>query len=146
MATHKAIETDAALSAEMGLVGAGHGAAPAALSTALQAATPILYGQVFIPFLVTAWQKVYGNVYAKPSDAFKAPYAEGIESILPSATTNFEGLLAQNKVSPNVGGDWLSAMFTDGFINDLKKKRKQRKLRVSKNINLIVLDAQDLTF
>lgn len=137
MATHKAIETDAALSAEMGLVGAGHGAAPAALSTALQAATPILYGQVFIPFLVTAWQKVYGNVYAKPSDAFKAPYAEGIESILPSATTNFEGLLAQNKVSPNVGGDWLSAMFTDGFINDLKNSPNSGIMQAAKKNDLV---------
>lgn len=137
MSTHKAIESDSALSAEMGLVGAGHGAAPAALSTALQAATPILYGQVFIPFAVTSWQKVYGNVYTKPSDAFKAPYAEGIEGILPSATTNFEGLLAQNKVSPSVGGDWLSEMFTDGFINDLKNNPNSGIIQAAKKNDIV---------
>jgi len=120
ISTHKAIESDAALVAEMGLVAAGHGAAPSALSTALQTVTPVLYGQIFITFAVTAWQKVYGNVYSKPTDAFKAPYANGIDELLPSATTNFEGLIAQNKVSPDLGSGWVSAMFTDNFLNEFK--------------------------
>ncbi|NCW51220.1 MAG: esterase [Betaproteobacteria bacterium] len=137
MSTHKAIETDPALSAEMGLVAAAHGAAPSALSTALQAAEPVLYGQIFITFAVTAWQKVYGNVYAKPSDAFKAPYADGIESILPSATTNFDGLLAQNKVSQDLGSGWLNAMFTDSFLNDLKNNANSGVIQAAKKNDLV---------
>ena len=137
MSTHKAIETDPALSAEMGLVSAAHGAAPSALSTALKAATPVLYGQVFITYAVTAWQKVYGTVYAKPSDVFKAPYADGIESMLPSASTTFEGLLAQNKVSPDLGDGWLNAMFTDSFLNDLRNNPNSGMIQAAKKNDLL---------
>jgi hypothetical protein len=36
--------------------------------------------------LFTGYQKSYGNIYAAPADLFEAPYAAGIESLLPSST------------------------------------------------------------
>jgi dienelactone hydrolase len=39
---------------------------------------------VLATFLITAYQKVYGNIYANTTDAFEAQYADGIDSLLPS--------------------------------------------------------------
>lgn len=47
--------------------------------------------------LVTAYQKVYGNIYANPSDVFEARYASTIEGLLPSLTSRGD-LVAQGKL------------------------------------------------
>ncbi len=39
--------------------------------------------------IVTSWQKVYGNIYGSPSEAFKAPYASYIENLLPNPTLTY---------------------------------------------------------
>ncbi len=36
--------------------------------------------------LLTGYQKAYGNIYAAPSDVFEAPYAGGIDNLLPTTT------------------------------------------------------------
>jgi pimeloyl-ACP methyl ester carboxylesterase len=41
---------------------------------------------IYSAYILTAYQKTYGNVYAKPSDAFRQPYAKYIENLLPVAT------------------------------------------------------------
>ncbi len=41
---------------------------------------------VFSPLLTTAYQHAYGNIYAAPSDVYSATYANGIDTLLPSAT------------------------------------------------------------
>lgn len=41
---------------------------------------------VLATFLITAYQKVYGNIYANATDAFEAQYADNIDSLLPSTT------------------------------------------------------------
>ncbi len=45
--------------------------------------------QFFVPMIVTSWQKVYGNIYGSPSEAFKAPYASYIENLLPNPTLTY---------------------------------------------------------
>jgi hypothetical protein len=47
--------------------------------------------------LVTAYQKVYGNIYSTPTDVFETQYANGIESLLPSLTSRGD-LVAQGKL------------------------------------------------
>jgi hypothetical protein len=47
--------------------------------------------------LLTAYQKAYGDIYAKPADVFADPYANGIDSLLPSTTPRSE-LYAQGKL------------------------------------------------
>jgi len=41
---------------------------------------------LFAPLLSTSYQKAYGNIYSTPSDLYAAPYATGIETLLPSDT------------------------------------------------------------
>ena len=118
LSTQKAIETDAGLSTEMAIAAAGHGAAPSALSTSLATGAPILYGQVFVPFIITAWQKVYGNVYSDVNQVFKQPYATGIENLLPSTQYDFTGLITNGKVPPVVP-NYQSLLFQDAFLADL---------------------------
>lgn len=36
---------------------------------------------------LTGYQKIYGDIYADPTDAFEAQYADGIDSLLPSSLT-----------------------------------------------------------
>ena len=85
LATQKAIETSSALAGEIRIAAAGHGASPSALGVALRSGAEILGGQYFIPFLVTAWQKVYGDVYTAPIDVFTTAYASTIEGLMPAA-------------------------------------------------------------
>ncbi len=48
---------------------------------------------------MTAYQRIYGNIYAAPTDAFEARYATGIETLLPTTVTRSQiydqGLLPQ---------------------------------------------------
>ncbi len=52
----------------------------------------IFYGQVdigstiFAPLLSTSYQHAYGNIYNTTTDVYSAPYATGIDTLLPSAT------------------------------------------------------------
>jgi Prolyl oligopeptidase family len=47
--------------------------------------------------LLTGYQKAYGNIYANATDVFEAPYAAGIDSLLPTTSTRSE-LYAQDKL------------------------------------------------
>jgi hypothetical protein len=75
------------------LVGAAHLSAPLNLSGAMQQEEPIVAYQFFIPYLLTSWQRIYGDLYQEPIEAFRLPYARTIESLLPNPTLNFETLL-----------------------------------------------------
>lgn len=48
-------------------------------------------------YLITGYQRAYGNIYATPTDAFDARYATGIESLLPTTGTRAD-LFAQGKL------------------------------------------------
>ena len=112
LSTQRAIETRAA--GEFNLAAAGHGAAPAALSTALRSGQEILGGQFFIPFLITAWQKVYGDVYANPSQVFTPAFAPTIENLLPAADPAALGVL------PPSGSAYNAVLFQPTFITGLQ--------------------------
>ncbi|GAB3759705.1 alpha/beta fold hydrolase [Ramlibacter monticola] len=75
------------------VVGAAHLAAPLNLSGAMQLEEPIVAYQFFTPYLLTSWQKIYGNLYQEPIEAFRLPYARTIESLLPNPTLGFQTLL-----------------------------------------------------
>lgn len=71
MAAHRAIEKS--LSSEINVVAGAHLAGPYNLSGSMKIPDAIAGYQFFVPYLVTAWQKIYGNLYSNVSDAFKAP-------------------------------------------------------------------------
>jgi dienelactone hydrolase len=82
MAAHREIERD--LPGEINVVGRRPPAGPYNLSARCKSSRAIAGVQFFVPFLVTAWQKVYGDIYANVTDAFKLPYSNYIENLLPS--------------------------------------------------------------
>ena len=98
LSTQRAIESSPAIKAEMPIAAAGHGAGAIALGTALRRGGEVAGGQFFVPFLITAWQKVYGDVYTTPSEVFRAPYASYIENLLPSATDTYTTLVTSGKL------------------------------------------------
>lgn len=73
-----------------------------------------------MPYLVTAWQKVYGNVYTDVKTVFKTPYSGYIENLLPSPTLELHhagdhrhAALGGPGVTPNQARD---AVFQSDFL------------------------------
>ncbi|WP_225984762.1 lipase family protein [Noviherbaspirillum aerium] len=118
-AAHRAIERD--LSNEIGVAAAAHLAGPYNLSGSFKLTEAIAGYQFFVPYLVTSWQKVYGNIYSNVNQAFKAPYAGYVENLLPNATLNYTTLVTSGLlpggpgVTPNQARD---AVFQPAFISD----------------------------
>lgn len=84
MAAHRAIEKS--LSSEINVVAGAHLAGPYNLSGSMKLTDAIAGYQFFVPYLITAWQKIYGNLYSDVKTAFKAPYSDWIETLLPNPT------------------------------------------------------------
>lgn len=100
MATHRAIEADPSLG--LTVTAAGPMSGPYDVTSTFVAGLGFLPSgtggsSVLTPLVVTAWQRIYGNLYTTPADYFKSPYATGIESLLPG-TLSFEQLYAQGKL------------------------------------------------
>lgn len=85
MATHRAIEAAGGkVTASTPMSG------PYAMASFADA---VFYGNVnlgstiFTPLLTNSYQKAYGNLYTTPSDIYEAPYASGIDTLLPSTSS-----------------------------------------------------------
>jgi hypothetical protein len=118
MAAHRAIERDNA--GEINVVAGAHLAGPYNLSGSFKLTNAIAGYQFFVPYLVTAWQKVYGNVYSNVTQAFKAPYASYIETLLPSPTLTFTTLVTTGMLpgtAPDVARD---TVFQAAFLSDIQ--------------------------
>ncbi len=133
MAAHRAIERDNA--SEINLVAGAHLAGPYNLSGGLRSTNPIAGYQFFTPYLVTAWQKIYGNIYSDVNTVFKPPYAAGIENLLPSATLDYDtlqtsgSLPANSLFSPTQARD---ALVRSAFVSDLQTNDNNALYLVSK--------------
>jgi len=92
MAAQRLAERDYA--SEFNIVGGAHLAGPYNLSGAFQHPIAINDYQFWVPFVITSYQKIYGDVYANVNDVFKAPYAAGIENLLPNATLDYGALMS----------------------------------------------------
>ena len=136
MAAHRAIERDNA--AEINVVAGAHLAGPYNMSGSLKSSAVIAGYQFFVPYLVTAWQKVYGTVYSKASDVFKDPYAGYIETLLPSATLDYTTLISSGKLpygpSPTEARD---AMFQLAYITDTQTNEKNGLYLAGKKNDLL---------
>ena len=98
MATHRAMQT-----AGMKVTASAPMSGPYALAAFVDA---VFFGEVnsgapvLMTLLMTAYQKSYGDLYANSADVFEAPYAAGIDAVLPSTLARSE-LYAQNKLPPS---------------------------------------------
>ena len=102
MAAHREIEKN--LSSEINVVAGAHLAGPYNLSGSMKLTDAIAGYQFFVPYFITAWQKIYGTLYSNVSTAFKAPYSGWIETLLPNATLNYTTLVTNG---PTAGQFWL---------------------------------------
>jgi len=136
MAAHRAIERDNAV--EINVVAGAHLAGPYNMSGSLRSPEVIAGYQFFVPYLVTAWQKVYGTVYSKASDVFKDPYAGYIETLLPSATLDYTTLVTTGKLpfgpTPTEARD---AMFQQSYLTDAQTNDKNGLYLASKKNDLL---------
>jgi hypothetical protein len=95
MATHRAMQA-----AGMNVTAAAPMSGPYALAAFVDA---VFYGEVngdatvSSALLLGAYQTVYGNMYANPTDIFEPQYATGIQTLLPSTTPRSQ-LYAEGKL------------------------------------------------
>jgi len=138
MAAHRAIERDNAK--EINVVAGAHLAGPYNLSASFKSPAVIAGYQFFVPFLVTSWQKVYGNIYSDVKIAFKAPYSDFVESLLPSPTLTYTTLVTTGKV-PGAAGESPTqardAMFQSAFITDTQTNDKNALYLAAKKNDLL---------
>ncbi|RYY99264.1 MAG: esterase [Comamonadaceae bacterium] len=118
MATQRAIERD--FPAEFDLVAGAHLAGPYNLSTVVRQDLAVAGSQVTLPYMVTAFQKVYGDIYGKPSDVFKAPYADTIADLLPSPTMTLATLVGSGAVPSGTPEMVKAALLRDDFRDSLR--------------------------
>jgi pimeloyl-ACP methyl ester carboxylesterase len=125
MAAHRAIEKS--LSSEINVVAGAHLAGPYNLSGSMKLTEAIAGYQFFVPFIVTSWQKIYGNLYSDVKAAFKSPYSDYIESLLPSPTLNYTTLVTSGKL-PGINGETPNqardALFQSAFASDIQTNDK----------------------
>ena len=136
MAAHRAIEREN--SSEINVVAGAHLAGPYNMSGSLKSEAVIAGYQFFVPYLVTAWQKVYGNVYTNASDVFKSPYSGYIESLLPSAVYDYTTLITSGKLpygpSPTQARD---AMFNTSYLTESRANANSGLLVAGKKNDLL---------
>jgi acetyl esterase/lipase len=99
MATHRAIERD--YGSEFTVTAAGPMSGPYNLvgfADKITTTGPVAAGStVFLPMMLTSYQKSYGNIYAKTSDVYQSPFDVGIETLFPTDTP-LATLVAQGKL------------------------------------------------
>lgn len=114
MATHRLLQTNGAT-----VTAAAPMSGPYALGAFGDA---VFQGQVIgsapllVGWLMTAYQRIYGNIYAAPTDAFEAGYATGIDALLPTTGTRSQlydqGLLPREQLFNSTPPDPAYAAYT----------------------------------
>jgi pimeloyl-ACP methyl ester carboxylesterase len=121
---------------EFDLVAAAHLAGPYNLSGGLidGIAHPIVGVQEYLPFEITALQKVYGNVYRHAYDVFNPPYDGYIENLFPTL------LSADTLATLLPGGTPVEAqqeMFTAAYLRDVVTDPANGVFRAAKKQDLL---------
>ena len=114
MAAQRAAERDHPT--EFNVVAGAHLSGPYNLSGSLKLPDAIAGFQFFVPYLVTAWQKVYGTVYTDVKTVFKAPYSNYIENLLPNPTLNYTTLVTSGMLPGGTPNQARDALFQSEFL------------------------------
>ena len=114
MAAQRAAERDHPT--EFNVVAGAHLSGPYNLSGSLKLPDAIAGFQFFVPYLVTAWQKVYGTVYTDVKAVFKAPYSNYIENLLPNPTLNYTTLVTSGMLPGGTPNQARDALFQSEFL------------------------------
>jgi pimeloyl-ACP methyl ester carboxylesterase len=138
MAAHRAIERDFA--SEISVVAGAHLAGPYNLSGSIKSTAVIAGTQFFVPYLVSSWQKIYGNIYSKVSDAYKTPYSGYIENLLPNATLDYTSLATSGLLPGALGETPTQArdkIFQSAFISDSQTNNSNTLYLAAKKNDLL---------
>jgi hypothetical protein len=138
MATHRAIESEFA--DEITVVAGAHLAGPYNLSGSFRDAdldNPIAGYQFFVPFIVTAWEKVYGDIYDDPSEIFQAPYAAHIHDLLPSPTLTYATLVSSGGLPGGTPKEAQDALFRLDYLQDVKTNPDNPLFRAAQRNDLL---------
>jgi hypothetical protein len=110
---------------------------------------------VFSPLIFTSWQKAYGNLYSNPADVYEAPFANGIETLLPNPTLTFNTLFTTGKLPTKLfasgalvtGDPSLDALFAAGIgsPNLIKQSYRQAVLASPTHPVAVAAAKNDLT-
>ncbi len=133
MATHKIIERD--YSSEFTVTASGSMSGPynmVGFGDVVTGAGPVNAGAtLFVPLLLTSYQKSYGNMYASTAEAYQAPYAASIETLFPTDTP-IADLIAGGKLPADPtftklfgAGGLLNDSFRAGYQNSNYRKALQ---------------------
>lgn len=85
MATHRRLQSNGATVTASAPMSGPY--ALAAFGDAVYQGQVIDSAPLLVSWLMTAYQRIYGNIYASPAEAFEARYAPTIESLLPTTGT-----------------------------------------------------------
>lgn len=135
MAAHRAAERDNA--SEIAITAGAHLAGPYNLSGVAQLPGAIFGYQLFVPYSITAWQKVYGDVYSDVTSVFKAPYSGYIESLLPSPDLNYTTLFTSGKLPSGTPVQARDAIMQPAFLADLQTNASNGFVVASKKNDLL---------
>ncbi len=142
-ATQRALERDHAQ--EIQLAGAAHLSAPVNLSGSFQLPDAIAGYQFFVPYIVTSWQKVYGNIYASATDVFRAPYASGIDNLLPSSTLTYTTLVTSGALPGGSPNEARAALFQPAFLADVQNNPSNALIVAARRNDLVDFTPQTRT-
>lgn len=134
MATQRLIEQEN--SGEFNLVAAAHLAGPYYISNALidDVTNPINGVQIFVPFEITSWQNVYGNLYHTASNVFNSPYDSYIETLLPTLLTPTD---LADLLPGGTPAEARDAMFVASYLNDLATNPNNATIIAGKKQDLL---------
>jgi pimeloyl-ACP methyl ester carboxylesterase len=134
MATQRAIEQSDA--GEIVLLAAAHIAGPYSISGALidGVKNPMLGVQALVPFQITSWQRIYGNVYDKVTDVFNSPYDRYIETLFP---TLLDQAALYSRLPGGTPAQARDAMFKSSYLNDLTNNTGNGAIVAAKKQDLL---------
>jgi hypothetical protein len=117
MATHRAMERDHP--SEFKVTASVPQSGPYALEQTFVAgiASPTLGASIFSTMTFVGYQKAYGDIYTNATDVFRAPWATGIESLIPGALS-FEQLYTTPKLPVATTGE--GGLLTSAFVTSVQ--------------------------
>lgn len=105
---------------EFDVVAGGHLAGPYNMAGAMKVPQAIAGYQFFVPFIITAWQKVYGGIYARADEVFKPPYAGWIDNLLPAPDASYASLVAGGKLPGGTPEQARDALMQPAFLDTME--------------------------
>jgi pimeloyl-ACP methyl ester carboxylesterase len=133
--------------AEFNIVAGAHGAGPYNLSGSFKSPVVIAGYQFFVPYLVNAYQKVYGDIWTDITTVYKTPYSSYIFDLLPSPTLTYTTLVTTAPAGsttpylPGAAGETPAQardkVFQSAFITDVQTNSSNHLYLDAKKNDLI---------